>query len=418
MAAQSIADVVGLHLEQVRKKLPKLFHYNDVTFARIQNRDDAIQVSDRETRVPLQIRPGSRFGSVNMAGGPLGRGTGTKYDKATLTPLSSRIAVEINEDVLQKTKGEPKAIRKILMTEIKNAMTEFRTQMNGQLQTAGDGVLATLSANPSTNTFTVDNSPFFNQLLRAGQIFTVYDSTLTTNRGEAEIISVDYPNNTFLADSTPAGTVSGDKILPEGLTGANPLWYFGIPFHHSDAATGTWLGLSRVTTPEIRASRVNAGNVALTTPPIRLALNKILQRVGQVSPKAMVAHMHTAQSAAYEELAVLISEIKKGSGNEDVDLLFGTARMAGVPTMVDIQAARDRIDFMNFDSWGRVESHPVDFLKQPDGKYIDRPVDTASGSQVAAIIFWIVWFGQFFIDNPASVSYISDLSLPSGYDAI
>ena len=227
MAAQATADVVGLHLEQVRKKLPKLFHYNDVTFARIQNRDDAIQVSSRETRIPLQIRPGSRFGSVNLAGGALGRGTGTKYDKATLTPLSSRIAVEINEDVLQQTKGEPKAIRKILMTEIKNAMKEFRTQMNGQLQTAGDGVLATISALPGGNVFTVNNSPFYSQLLRPGQIVSVYDTTLATKRGETEVTSVDYPANTATMTSTPGGTIVGDKVLPEALAGANPVWYFG-----------------------------------------------------------------------------------------------------------------------------------------------------------------------------------------------
>lgn len=29
-----------------------------------------------------------------------------------------------------------------------------------------------------------------------------------------------------------------------------------------------------------------------------------------------------------------------------------------------------------------------------------------------------IWFGQFFIDNPASVSYISNLAIPTGYDAL
>ena len=62
-------------------------------------------------------------------------------------------------------------------------------------------------------------------------------------------------------------------------------------------------------------------------------------------------------------------------------------------TMPDLHGARDRIDFVNFDTWGKVESAPVDFLKTPDGRYFDRPVDSATGSQVAAVIFWIYWFG-------------------------
>ena len=75
--------------------------------------------------------------------------------------------------------------------------------------------------------------------------------------------------------------------------------------------------------------------------------------------------------------------------------------------MPDLHAARDRIDFVNFDTWGKVESAPVDFLKTPDGRYFDRPIDAATGSQVASIIFWIYWFGQFFIDELITSSILN-----------
>ena len=55
---------------------------------------------------------------------------------------------------------------------------------------------------------------------------------------------------------------------------------YGVPYHHSNASTGTWLGFSRSTTPEIRANRVNAGGQALTLPLPRLAMNKIGNRTG------------------------------------------------------------------------------------------------------------------------------------------
>jgi hypothetical protein len=417
MAAQSTTDVVGLQLEQVRDKLPELFHYNDVFVNRIDTRKDVIKVSSRATRIPLQIRPGSKYGLVNLAGGALGRGTSTHYDAATLTPIASRIAIEINQDALDQTSGDPKSIRKLLSIEIRNAMREFRVQLNAQVQLAGDNVLATVSAT-AAGQITVKNAPFFSQLLRAGQVITVYDSTITTNRGTATIQSIDFPNQILNVDAVPGGTTSGDVLLPEGVSGAQPVGYFGIRYHHSDSAVGTWMNLSRVTNPEVRSNAVHNGQNALTTAPIRLLLTKIIQRVGSVNPKNLAAHLHMAQAAAYEELAILVTEIHKGSGNENFDMLFGTGQLAGVKSMPDLHAARDRIDFVNFDTWGKVESAPVDFLKTPDGRYFDRPVDSATGSQVASVIFWIYWFGQFFVDNPAAVGFVDQLAIPLNYDTL
>jgi hypothetical protein len=216
--------------------------------------------------------------------------------------------------------------------------------------------------------------------------------------------------------------ISTDVILLEGVSGANPVGYFGIPYHISPSAIGTWLNMSRVTTPEIRASNFDVGGNALTTFPIRLLLTKIRQRIaGSASAgalKSLRAHLHDTQAAAYEELAVLVTKIEKGSGNESIDMLFGDQRMAGVPQMRDIHAARNRIDFLHLDSWGRVESLPVDFIKKPDGTYIERPIDSATGSPIAAILFWIVWFGQFFVENPATQGDITTLAIAAGYDAL
>jgi hypothetical protein len=159
----------------------------------------------------------------------------------------------------------------------------------------------------------------------------------------------------------------------------------------------------------------------LTTAPIRLALTKIIQRMGTADPKSLKVHLHPAQKAAYEDLAMLISEIQKGSGNESVDLFFEQTQMAGVsldPPKGDLHAARDRIDFTNIENWGRIESKAIDFKKLPNGQYFDRPIDSTSGSQVAAVIFWIYWFGQLFTDNPAAFAYIDNLAIPSGYEAL
>lgn len=420
--AQVTADVLALQLERVRKKkvLPRVFAMNKVTVNRISVRKDVEKVSSREMRVPINTSPGGNSGSFNPAGGSLGRGSAYKYEKAGITPIWSRHAVEINLDVEKQTDTEgEKAIVNVFNLELANAMEEFSTMMNMWLQTAGDAVVATITSLPGANVFVFANAPFYSQLVRKGQKYVVYDANLTAPRGTVTVVTADHNNSTsprVTMDATPGGTIATDVLVPEGLTGANPAWYFGIGYHHNDAATGTWQTFNRANEPDIRSSRVNANSQALTTPPIRLLLSKILQRQGKVNPKSLIAHLHPAQSAAYEELGVLISEIQKGSGNEAIDLLFGNQKFGGVEPEQDIHAARNRIDFMNLDSWGIAESMPMDFVKDRHGNYFTRPYSTVDGAPLAATLFHVARSCQFFTDNPASFGYLSDLAVPSGWE--
>src|SRR5262249_56771019 len=104
-------------------------------------------------------------------------------------------------------------------------------------------------------------------LVYLGQIVQVYDSTLTTNRGTANVVAADpsSPTQTITVDANPGGLTNGDVILHDGLSGASPTSLFGIKYHQNNATTGTWLNLNRATYPvQLATPRVNAGNAALT----------------------------------------------------------------------------------------------------------------------------------------------------------
>ena len=61
--------------------------------------------------------------------------------------------------------------------------------------------------------------------------------------------------------------VPGDKMVTDGIAAPARLpALFGVPYHHSNASAGTWLGFAGSTTPEIRANRVNAGGAGSYTP--------------------------------------------------------------------------------------------------------------------------------------------------------
>ena len=152
------AQTVALQLEKVRDKLPLLYERDDILLTMIQQRGDAERVSSRNMRLPLQIRPGGKPGLANLDGGDLGRGSGTTYDVAQVTPIFFRHAVEISKLVEYASNSPEKAIENAAKREVKNNMQQFRAFLDKVMQTNGNGVLGTI-ASISGSTFTMAKPP-------------------------------------------------------------------------------------------------------------------------------------------------------------------------------------------------------------------------------------------------------------------
>jgi len=180
----------------------------------------------------------------------------------------------------------------------------------------------------------------------------VYDPTLTTNRGSANVLLVDPFNSLLQVDGLPSGTSVNDLIVHDGLTGAQPVSLFGILYHQTNATTGTWLNLNRSTyLVELATPTVNASNSALTPGAVRLAINKVRKALGTNQVKKLIAYTSLEQEHQWEQLGVTISQIiKEGAGGRasDLDLLFtGDKTMAGVPIKSSINANSTRVDFLD-----------------------------------------------------------------------
>ncbi len=413
MALQN-SQVVALQLEKVRPKLPVLYERDDTFFSMVQKRE-VERVSTRTARIPLQVQPGGAFGYASFDGGDLGRGSGTAYDFAQITPVGIRFAVEITKLVEYATDASDKAIENAAKRNVADAMKQFRRDLDASLQTAGNGVFAVV-ASVAGSVITLNNTPFGARLLRENQKVQVYDTTLTTNRGSCTIQSVNKglgTAQTVTVDAVPAGTVGTDVLVVDGVSGASPTFLYGLPYHHNTATSGTWMGISRAN-PYAVANGVNANGAALTLPPIRLAFNQIRQAVGVDSLGSLVWHGHPSQVAAYEELGFVISEIEKGSGaNQDLDLLFKNKTMGGVRIKENVHADTTRLDLINLETWGRVEWLPIDFYEIGGSTVF--PVYGASGGLAASYLFYLVTGVQFFVDNPKAVSSVTNLGLPTGY---
>jgi hypothetical protein len=189
---------------------------------------------------------------------------------------------------------------------------------------------------------------------------------------------------------------------------------FGVPYQHSNASTGSWLGFSRATTPEIRSNRVNGNNSPLSLPLPRLAINKIGNRVGIDNSFKPNAWLHPCQKQAYEDIGqAVIVQNKQGGKPDSLDFYFDRMQFAGAPDKPSFNWDKTRIDFVSDEVWGRGEVLPIGFY-MTDGRKIFE-IRSSTGGVATSDIFYMVCGMQFFVNNPAATAYIDDLAVPAGY---
>jgi hypothetical protein len=422
------AQVLANELEAVDKRVPALFDRDATFFADVEKRP-VEKVSNRDMRVPLELRPGGRFGHFDPDGGDMGRGDGPSFDKALVPTVHLKHAIEWTKKAEWATDDGRKAVVNTLKHLIAKAMPEFRRNVDSLCMTGGDGVLGTVgtfTANfggSGKDRLFLTSDGFGARLLRYGQFINIYSSTLAARRvittlgtvnGEGPIDYIDLPNKTVQINAATAALANGDKIVVSGLTATPPVSLLGVPYHHNDASTGSWLSLDRVTIPEIRANRVNASSASLALPFPRLALNKIADRVGIDFDTKVTAWLHVCQKQAYEELGQLVSVIQKSPRQEGLDLYFNdNMQLAGAPTKPSMSWDKTRIDFIMKSVWGRAEMHPAG-MYTVDGRKIFE-VRGSSGGIATAQLFYITASFNLFVNNPAACAYISNLAVPSGY---
>lgn len=417
-------QTVSVQLEYVRSVVPTLFERTGPTFSMIEKRPVEM-VSTRTARIPLAISPGGNSGAADFNGGDLGRGSADEYNHAQVTPIGSRFAVEITKLVEYATNASSKAVLNVTKKAAANAMKQYRADIDGWLQTAGNGVMGEVESGATTATLVLSNTPFGARLMRKNLQLSVYTSNLATKLGEILIIANPVrglgKTQTIVVQDVDAGTIAamsnGNLLLPSGLTGASPTWFYGIPYHHNPAITGTWQGISRAE-DYVVANAADANDAAFSLPPFRLAINQIIQELGPEGlADNLVWHTHVAALAGYEEYGLSLSRIDRSGDGEKMSAgLFNpdTMTIGGYKVKQSIHADPTRFDLMNLSTWGRVEWLPID-LYEVGGNTVF-PTYGDSGGLGTSYLFYYVSGFQFFVDNPKALSSVLNVGLPEGYE--
>lgn len=423
MAALTTDDVLALELERVRPDVPQLFERDDRFWSSIGVRTDVEWISQRDCRVPLLMRPGGKFGSYDPAGGDMGRGSGSRYDKAVINVANMKGAIEWNYSVELGTDEKRKAVLNAFRKELADGMDEFRRHIESWCMTDGDGVIGTvdsvtLAGGPNGGDLMVMTDSFGSKLIRPNDDVNIYNAALTVDRttgAERTVTFLDIPTQQVEISPTLGSLIATDKVVVSGLSATPPVYLLGVPYHYDSASTGTWLGLSRATNPEIRASRVNAGG-AFALPFARLAINKMMDRAGMDVPKTGASWWcHPCQAAAYEDFGQSTILINKQDKEEGLNMYFdpNNLQMAGAKLMLSECWDKTRMDFIVKSIWGRVQQKAPDFY-EVDGQTIF-PVRGQSGGLAAAKLSYLVAHFGIFIDNTTRATYIDNLTIPAGY---
>jgi len=417
--AQLNADTVAAQLEVVKKDIPVAYERDDTFFAMVEKRTDQEDVSSRGLFQPIQVRPGGRARQFSSDGGDMGLGSASQYIRSTVTPIDLLFAIEVTKKTEVSTNMSQKAVANIVNRETAAGMKQFRTFLDILCMGAGSGILGTIS-NVAGLVLTISGSQGV-AWFYTGQGVEMYTANMVTKRtGTAIITAIDPAALKITIDALPTGTIATDVVVIEGLTAGAGLaqTLYGLAYQVSSASTGTSQGLNRANYPEIRSEEVPAGGAALSLQHGRQLINKIAKRLGIDFAKGTGCKWWwpLEQKYAYEELAQAVMEIEKSSGaSEDFDGSFDIGGMQGIKAIPGIHADPTAIYLVNFKTWCRAVSQPIDYYVVSGGGGQTRfPRYGASGG-IAAGTIWYLWTSfQLLVSQPRANGLISGLAIPTG----
>src|SRR5215467_1755898 len=171
------SQVTALELERVIPKIRVLFERDDKFYANIKKRD-VEKISNRQMRIPLELRPGGSFGYFNPDGSDLGRGGGPTFDKAVVNSVFVSENIEYTKLTQWSTDDERKAITQAVRKLTATALDELRRQLDSQLMQPGNGVIGTVTTDTpasGSNVINCTTDGFGVRLMRYGQTVQIFD---------------------------------------------------------------------------------------------------------------------------------------------------------------------------------------------------------------------------------------------------
>lgn len=434
MAAQTTTDIIKANMEKVSEDLPELFDKaptGGTTYEMLKKvaKDNPIveTESGKDFRLPFKKQKAGVYGTFSRDGGSLGSGSGAVIDQFYQTFFDTKLAISIDLGAIQNTKGSQSVIDAWKMN-MKDAIPNMKTYSASGFHNLSSGnqglvALCTAATAPSgaASTLTFDTE-YSGNLLQVGQKVEIFSNDLVTHRTTG-LTEANLPYISSISREAGTAVVSGlgaitpgntDYLAFPGVT-ATPTWMHGKHYFHRTSTSGSVLGVSATTVPEILPNKVNASG-SLVPMHGELLRTRIRQRRGDLSK--VKGSIHDAQVAQIKATQISIMELSAEKANGMIDILPESGQFvkwAGVTHLVDLQQSKKRIDWFDTSVWYRVFNKELDFYKNPGNGQMIFEGRNSSG-EVTASWHYFLWLSEnFACGDPGRDGFIYNLSIPTDF---
>ncbi len=384
-------------------------------------------VGERDYRIPFKTTFGGRMGHYDNQLGDMGRGSSPQGNVMLQSFYSMRLNFEFDQLQIKATTNKSVAVQNPFLQCIADGFREFELLWDKVIHNNGTAVLATSNAHSSSSGFSVYTmtNTFGTQLLRRGQFYSIYDSTLATLKSSGVLYAtqINTQGRTMTLSGIVPSAAAGDLICFEGVTGASPAGPRGLAYWISAATSGTTAGINRANENQIISKSVTGTN-GLSVETVMALWDRILMDRGEV-PNLMGLAAPAQRAYAYSQMvAIQMSLID--SGDKVAGLFDRLPKLkgkefflwGGVPHYVDIHADATTNYYIVPSDWGRARLAPTGFFETPgksgqDARFIQ--IYGASGGPAAAVWFGLVKDEDLYTINPGQQGLISSLPLSSLY---
>lgn len=387
-------------------KLTKQYEETALFHNRLQ-KGKGTKIGDRGIEIPTHL--GGNYNHKFMSDGgifPVGGGQVSKRAKVFFKNLAG--ACRLTGAAIDSiNSGSVAYVTDVLQWNLDESLSAMYKMGNIYAHGVGTGKLATTSTAASGTSKTLTGNDL-GRFLRPGlEIDFVVPGTGVVS-GTGTVASVSGATLTLESAATSAAS---DIIVASGsfnlaITGKKA-W-----IDDTTNAPVTFQTISRTTYPQYRAARVDAASTGIDAAHLRKALSAgIHVAVGELDRDVLEIWSHPCQAAAYNAIGW---NMKRFSGDsKTLDLGFTQYEFETINWTVDVDADKDRVDFIDFSTLAKYVAK--DFGWDEKTGSILRQVVNSDGRYLDQYEAYLTSRYNYGCTRPNKNAFVDSLTVPTGY---
>ncbi len=375
-----------------------------------------IPVSNRGYEIPVHTAPNPDFAWFDD-GGALPAGGGQDVQRSLALYKRFALAVQFTGDALDATNDDAVAYARALAFNIRNATIDAIKYLNIYSFLDGTGFLGKSGETKSLDglgiTLDVSGAPEGTTYLRKKMLLDIHSGVSSTVRGTVRIVSVD--SATQITVDKVSGTDLANQTTADGfaIVGSFNKTMSGLDTLIDDA-NATVQGIDRTTVTEWKANVISlTGSPALARDHLRRAIAQIQINLGEVKLGNLEVWSHPSQLQAYADLGWPLKRFMGGSAKK-MDVGYTAYEWEGIPWIIDTDAPKDDLFFLNLASLFKVTARPLGFDDRTGNVLRQVPSSTA-GRYDDKFVAYLVARMNMGVYVPRSNTKVKGLAIPTGY---